>query len=364
MAGSLALSIERRFAGGPGVAADFTVPLDAGSIVVLFGPSGSGKTTVLRAIAGLDRPDRGVIRFGPETWLDTPSGTFVAPQARRVGCVFQDTALFPHLTVRGNVEYGVGERDRAARTARTSDVLALVELADKAGSFPRELSGGQGQRAALARALAPRPRLLLLDEPFTALDSPVRIRMRRLVRTLVRDLGIAAVLVTHDRNEAIALGDQMIVLAGGRVRQVGAVLEVLRRPADVEAARSVGIDAVIPAWIERRHEGLVDLRVGEAMLRAVDADLDGSPRDVVACIRAEDVTLERVVAVNVSARNHLPGRVVSVDAEGPLDRVTLDCGFPLVALVTRQAREELGLREGGEVVAAVKATAIHLVPRA
>jgi molybdate transport system ATP-binding protein len=278
--------------------------------------------------------------------------------------VFQETALFPHLTVRGNVEYGVRDRDRAARTARADDVLALVELTGQAGSFPRELSGGQGQRTALARALAPHPRLLLLDEPFTGLDSPVRLRMRRLLRTLVREFGIAAILVTHDRNEAIALGDQMIVIAGGRVRQVGAVLDVLRRPADVDVAHSVGVDAVIPARIERRHGGLVDLRVGEVMLRAVDTDFDGGPRDIVACIRAEDVTLERAVVVNVSARNHLPGRVVGVEAEGPLDRVTLDCGFPLVALVTRQAREELGLREGGEVVAAVKATAIHLVPRA
>jgi molybdate transport system ATP-binding protein len=364
MAADLVVSIERRFASGTGVMADFSLQLDAGGIVVLFGPSGSGKTTVLRAIAGLDRPDRGVIRFGSETWIDTASGTFVAPQERRVGCVFQDTALFPHLTVRDNVEYGIVAPSRAARAARTDEMLALVELGDRGGSVPRELSGGQAQRAALARALAPRPRLLLLDEPFTALDLPVRARMRRLTGRLVRDLGIAAVLVTHDRNEAIALGDQMIVIADGRVRQVGRVLDVLRRPADVDVARSVGIDAVIPARIEAVYNGLVDLRVGDAVLRAVDAGLDGHPREVVACIRAEDVTIERSAAANVSARNQLPGRIVSIDAEGPLDRVTLDCGFPLMALVTRQAKEELGLREGRAVVAAVKATAIHLVPRA
>jgi molybdate transport system ATP-binding protein len=364
VAGDLAVSIERRFESGARVAADFTVPLAAGSIVVLFGPSGAGKTTILRAIAGLERPDRGVIRVEGDTWLDVATGVCIAPQARRVGCVFQDTALFPHLTVRGNVEYGIVDPVRAARTERADAMLALVGIAERGESYPRELSGGQAQRVALARALAPGPRLLLLDEPFTALDGAVRLQMRRLVRTLVREAGIAALLVTHDRSEAIALGDRMVVVADGRVRQVGAVLDVFRRPADADVARSVGVDSVIPARIERRQEGLVDLRVGAAVLRAVDAGLDGSPQEVVVCIRAEDVTLERAAAANVSVRNQLPGRVVHVDTEGPLDRVTLDCGFPLVALVTRQAREELGLLEGAAVVAAVKATAIHLVPRA
>jgi molybdate transport system ATP-binding protein len=364
MAGDLTVAIERRFASGATVAADFSLPLDAGSIAVLFGASGAGKTTVLRTIAGLERPDRGVVRFGTDTWVDTSVGTFVRPQARQIGCVFQDTALFPHLTVRRNVEYGVREASHAARTARSEEMLTLVELSARAGSFPGELSGGQAQRAALARALAPRPRLLLLDEPFTALDTPVRIRMRRLLRAIVGDLGIAAVLVTHDRNEAIALGDRMVVLVDGRVRQVGPVIDVLRRPADVEVAQSVGVDAVIPARVARRQEGLLDLRVGDLTLRAVDVDLDGSPVDVFACVRGEDVTLERAAAVNVSARNHLPGRVIQIDAEGPLDRVTLDCGFPLVALVTRQSRKELGLQEGSPVVAAIKATAVHVIPRA
>jgi molybdate transport system ATP-binding protein len=364
MAGDLTVTIERRFASGATVAADFSLPIDPGSITVLFGASGAGKTTVLRAIAGLDRPDRGVVRFGPDTWVDTSAGMFVRPQARRIGCVFQDTALFPHLTVRGNVEYGLSEPSHAARTARSDELLVLVELSARAGSFPGELSGGQAQRAALARALAPRPRLLLLDEPFTALDTPVRIRMRRLLRVLVADLGIAAVLVTHDRNEAIALGDRMVVLVDGRVRQVGPVLDVFRRPADVEVAQSVGVDAVIPARVARRQEGLLDLRVGDRTIRAVDVDLDRNQVDVFACVRGEDVTLERAAPVNVSARNHLPGCVVQIDAEGPLDRVTLDCGFPLVALVTRQAREELGLQEGSAVVAAIKATAVHVVPRA
>ena len=364
MAGDLIVAIEQRFPGGATVAAEFATAMRSGAIVVLFGPSGSGKTTVVRAIAGLDRPGRGVIRFDGETWFDASTSTFVEPQHRRVGYVFQEAALFPHLTVRGNVGYGVGRLAAGERAARIDETLALADADEYADRFPRELSGGEAQRVALARALAPRPRLLLLDEPFAALDTPARTRMRRLLRATVERLGIGALLVTHDRSEAIALGDQMVVLAGGRVRQIGPVLDVFRRPADLVVAQSVGVDSVVPARVERVDNGLVELRVGEARLRAVDIDLDGDPREVFACIRAEDVTLARAAAPNASARNHLPGRIVRIDAEGPLERVTVDCGFPLAALITRDARQEMALEEGGSVVAAVKATAIHLVPRA
>ena len=363
MAADLDAAIERQFASGAHVAATFAVPLAPGSIVVLFGPSGSGKTTILRTIAGLDRAATGRLRFGSETWLDSAAGTFVPPQSRRIGCVLQEPALFPHLTVRANVEYGAAGLSRDERARHAVGMLESVDMAAREHSYPAELSGGQAQRVAIARALAPRPRLLLLDEPFAALDMPVRIRLRGLLRALVRQLQIAAVLVTHDRSDVVALGDQMVVIADGEAKQVGPVLDVLRRPADVDVAHAVGVDSVIPAEIERLHEGLVDLNVGGTKLRAVNAGLDGNPREVVACIRGEDVTLERTAAPNVSARNHLSGRIVSIDPDGPLDRVTVDCGFPIVALITRQAREELQLEEGGRVVAAVKATAVHLVPR-
>lgn len=360
MAGDLCVEIERRFPSAT-VEADFTVPMPPGTIVVLFGPSGSGKTTIVRAIAGLDRPDRGRIRFESDTWVDVSQRQFVEPQARRVGYVFQEAALFPHLTVRRNVGFGLEDLRAQERQARVAEMLTLVDLGDRADHYPRQLSGGQAQRAALARALAPQPRLLLLDEPFASLDTPARVRMRRLLRASVRGLGIGAVLVTHDRHEAMALGDQLVVLVDGRVRQVGPVLDVFRRPVDLSVARSVGVDSVLPARVEGGEKGLVDLKVGTAVVRAVDAGLEG---DVFACIRAEDVTLERAAATAGSARNHLAGRIVSIDADGPLERVTVDCGFPLTALITRHAREELGLQPGSPVVAAIKATAIHLVGRA
>lgn len=362
MADELVVSITKRFGSGASVTADLQVSMRPGSIVVLFGPSGSGKTTLVRAVAGLERPDAGTIRFAGETWFDAGSSTFVGPERRRVGYVFQEAALFPHLTVRANIEYGVNTRDAAAvaRAGELVDMLALPDLADR---YPRQLSGGQAERVALARALASSPRLLLLDEPFAALDTPARMELRRLLRASVERLGIAAVLVTHDRTEAIALGDLMAVLACGRVRQVGSVLDVVRRPADFVVARSVGVESVVPARIVGEADDLVELRIGPATLRAVAAEWKHDEKDVFACIRAEDVTLERTATRNASARNHLSARILNMESDGPLERVTLDCGFPLAALITRQAREEMALAEGETVVAVVKATAVHLVPK-
>jgi len=364
MGDDLIVDVEMRFPAGFVIQAALRTSIERGGVLVLFGPSGSGKTTLIRAIAGLERPARGTIACGAETWFDAARSVFLEPQRRRVGYVFQDTALFPHLTVRRNIEYGIGRLQPRVRAGRVEEMLEMVESSDLAERHPRQLSGGQAQRVALGRALAPRPRLLLLDEPFAALDAPARVRMRRMLRSAVDRLAIPSVLVTHDRNEAIALGDQMAVLAEGRIRQVGPVLEVLRRPADLVVARSVGIESVVPAEIERVDQGLVDLRVGGTTLRAVEVELDRDTRQVFACIRAEDVTIERSPASNASARNHLPGRITSIESDGPIERVIVDCGFPLAALITRHAREELALHEGASVVAAIKATAVHLVPKA
>jgi ABC-type Fe3+/spermidine/putrescine transport system ATPase subunit len=180
-----------------------------GEIVALLGPSGSGKTTLLRVIAGFERPDAGSVRVGG---LEvTGPGTWVEPERRRVGMVFQQGALFPHLTVEGNVGFGT------SRPERVRECLRLVALEDRAGSFPHELSGGERQRVALARALAPDPEVVLLDEPFAALDALTRIRMHALVSALWRRHRPAVLLVTHDVDEALLLADRVIVMADGRI---------------------------------------------------------------------------------------------------------------------------------------------------
>jgi len=366
---ALQFHAEQRFASGFGVAATLDVAMPAGSMLVLFGPSGAGKTTILRQIAGLERPDAGTIRFGGEVWCDVARQQWVAPQGRRVGVVFQEPTLFPHLTVRDNVRYGIGVGSEWSRTgvrpqsdpgAETARLLGIGDLEKR---YPRELSGGEAQRVALARALAPRPRLLLLDEPFAALDAPTRLRLRREVRALLQTTGTPAILVTHDRQEALALGDAVAVVIAGRVRQAGPIADVFSRPADSEVAASLGVEAVLPARLVQASGGVAEVVVGGVILHVAERDPIAPGSNVYVCIRAEDVTLETRSPGQASTRNHLAARVVAINAEGPIDRITLDCGFPLDALITRRSRDDLQLAPGAHVTAAIKATSIHLVPR-
>jgi molybdate transport system ATP-binding protein len=359
----LTLDVERRFARGPTVRAALRLPLAGAPIAVLFGPTGAGKTTVLRLLAGLERPDRGRIAFGAETWFDAAAGVSVPPQRRRVGFVFQDYALFPHLDVAANVAYGLGGLRPAERRGRVERELARFRLDGLARRFPGELSGGEQQRVALARAVAPEPRLLLLDEPLSALDAPARAGLRDELRRTLRGLGLPAVLVTHDRVEALALGDSIAVLVDGEVRQTGPVHEVFSRPANPAVALAVGVETVVPGRVVDRSEGLATVAIGDARLVALDPG--GLPAEVFVCIRAEDVTIDAgPPAARSSARNQLAGRIAARSREGPLTRVTVECGFPLVALITRQSHDDLGLDDGASVTASVKAQAIRLVARA
>jgi molybdate transport system ATP-binding protein len=339
----------KRFAGGFALDAALRLPLDRASVTVLFGASGSGKTTLLRLLAGLDRPDAGTIHFGDQVWHDSSRGIHVPPERRRAGFLFQDYALFRHLTVSGNVAFGA-TGENALR------MLAAFGLGEFAARYPRELSGGQQQRVALARALAAGPSLLLLDEPLSALDAGTRTRTRSELRRILRQSGVPSVVVTHDRMEAVALGDWMAVIAGGRIQQTGAVQEVFRRPVNSAVAESVGVENILPARIVSRHNGLLTVAVGAAQLDCVDSGESGA---VLACIRAEDVVLTREAQTS-SARNRVAGTIREVTAEGALARVELDCGFPLVALVTAQSAAELGLAVGDPISAIVKTTSVHL----
>ncbi|ABS25776.1 ABC transporter ATP-binding protein [Anaeromyxobacter sp. Fw109-5] len=358
---ALSFEIERRFPRGPVVSARASWPLGRDPVTVLFGPSGSGKTTVLRALAGLDRPDAGAIGFDEETWFDAARGVFVPPQQRRIGFLFQEYALFPHLSVAANVAFGLHRRRRQEQQARVEELAERFGLADLLQRRPAQLSGGQRQRVALARALAPRPRLLLLDEPLSALDAPSREELRGELRHLLERSGVPTIVVTHDRTEALALGDRLVVLAEGGVRQVGPVHEVFSGPVDAEVARVVGTENVFPSRLARREDGLVVVRAGEAELVAVDPG--GVEDEAYACVRAEDVVLEPPDAHRSSARNRLSGTIASRRDEGPLVRVTVECGVRLVALVTRASADGLGLSSGRRVCAVVKAPSVRVVPR-
>ncbi|MEI7706368.1 MAG: ABC transporter ATP-binding protein [Deltaproteobacteria bacterium] len=358
---TLNFDLVRRFPRGPVVSARGAWPLDGERVTVLFGPSGSGKTTVLRALAGLDRPDEGRIVFEGETWFDAGRGIHVPPQRRHVGLLFQDYALFPHLSVRANVGYGLHSVPKAERDGRIDELAGRFGIADLLGRKPGELSGGQRQRVALARAIAPGPRLLLLDEPLSALDGPTRESLRGELRELLVRTGVPAVVVTHDRLEALALGDRMAVLVGGSIRQVGPVPQVFTNPVDAEVARAVGTENVLPAKVTRSEMGLLVLEAGGAEILAVDPGSAGD--EVYACIRAEDVVLESLERHGSSARNRLEGTVVSRQEEGALVRVRVACGPTLVVLVTRESADRMGLAPGLRVVAVVKAPGVRVVAR-
>jgi molybdate transport system ATP-binding protein len=362
MSGELAARFVKRFGPGVAVGLDLVRPADRFSVAVLFGPSGCGKTTALRCLAGLERPDEGRIAFAGEVWFDAGRRVCLPPQRRGVGFLFQEYALFPHLSVAGNVAYGLGHLPRAERCRRVGDVLDRFGLVGLGDRYPRQLSGGQQQRVALARVLVRQPRLLLLDEPLSALDDPTREQVRHELRRLLVGSGVPVVLVTHDRREAAALADHLVVMDGGTVRQQGPAAEVFGRPADLGVARIVGVETILPGQVRRVEDGLATVAVGGAELLAV-GPADG-PTEVYVCVRAEDVVLSRGDVGMASTRNRLAGVVRSVSPDGPLVRVVVDCGFPLTAVVTRPAAEELGLGDGVGVVALLKATAVHLLPRA
>ena len=238
-------------------------------VIVLFGHSGSGKSLTLRAIAGLLRPDAGRIVIGGAPVLDTARGIDVPPQRRGVGMVVQSYALFPHLTVRENIAFGLHGLPRREQRRRVDELLGLLDLGQLAERRPATISGGQAQRVALARALAPRPRLLLLDEPFSALDSAIRVNLRRELARLKRELELTIVFVTHDLREAYNLADQIAVFDGGRVLQVGARDEVFSRPASARVAQLTEVRNIWPGRVVAADAAGITVDTGRFAVRAM-----------------------------------------------------------------------------------------------
>lgn len=235
---------QRNFGPDIGVHARFRISGEVGRSTALFGPSGCGKSTSLRLLAGLERPDRGVIRGGGEVWSDVAAKVHVPVWGRQVGLLAQDPALFPHLSVAENVGYGLRLFEAIERRRRVSEMLDLVGLSGLGQARPTQLSGGQAQRVALARALVRLPRWMLLDEPFSALDEALRVDLRRDLRNLLRARGQACVWVTHDRGELETLADDLVLMLDGRVLQVGPVSEVLAGPISCEAAGALGFENI------------------------------------------------------------------------------------------------------------------------
>ena len=349
-----------------------------GECVALAGPSGAGKTTVLQAVAGLFEPEQGFVAAGPDVWLDTASGVCVAPERRRCGYVFQDYALFGHLSAWRNVAYGIygGERRKRAYA-----YLERFGLTARAEAKPAELSGGERQRVALARALARGPEVLLLDEPLSALDPRTRASATRELLAVLHETRIPSLLVTHDFAEAAQFGDRVGVLDEGVVVQLGPPAELSARPASAFVADFTGA-VVLTGVASPGSDGLtlVALDGGGTIVSAdaasgpVGASL--YPWDIVLGVpglAGRDATRggaadhaspdARSGAPPSSAQNHLAAEVVSITEIGGRARVGLLAGQPLVAEVTVASVHDLGLAPGARVVATWKAAATRLTPR-
>jgi len=330
-------------------------------VTTIFGPSGAGKTALLDVIAGFRRPLSAFIQLGPDVLTDTTRGRFVPAPKRGIGYVPQDLALFPHLSVRQNLLFGY--RPGPNKDFSLEHVLEVLEIESLLRRRVTEISGGEKQRVALARAFLTSPRLLLLDEPLASLDVPLKMKILPYLARIRDEFQIPMLHVTHDRFETLALADELVVLVGGRVLQAGPVQEVFSRPANLAVAGILTIQTIQPGKIIARKDDLFVVEVGATRVAAVGSEILSMTTAVHVCIRAEDVILVKGPDAPSSARNHLPGVVKTVAREGPFMRVDLDCGFPLVALVTRQACEELALQPGSAVLALVKAPHVHLLTR-
>jgi molybdate transport system ATP-binding protein len=336
---------------------DVALSVPAGSCLALAGPSGAGKTSVLRIVAGLHRPRAGRVSCDGETWLDTAGGVDLAPEARDCGYVFQEYALFGHLRAWQNVAYGLRGGTRAERRARAHELLERFGLAARADARPGTLSGGERQRVAVARALARRPRVLLLDEPLSALDPRTRGAAGRELAAVLRDAGVPALLVTHDFAEAALLGDRVGVIDGGRVVQEGTPAELAAAPASSFVADLTGA-VVLTGRARRRSDGLTHVALdggGEVV------SLDAGEGSVAVSVFPWEIAILPPGVPAGSAQNRLEAEVTTITAIGSRVRLGLAAPQPLVAEVSEVAVRDLHLAPGSRVTASWKAAATRLV---
>lgn len=330
---------------------DINLDIEEGEYFIILGPTGAGKTVLLEALAGLYPISQG------EIWSDGREISHLHPEKRGMGIVYQDQALFPHLSVKENIAFGLKfmSYPREKVRERVDDMVGLLKISHLAERNPSTLSGGERQKVALARALATDPRVLLLDEPLSALDPETKEGLQCELRELHRRVKVTVVHVTHDFEEAVALGSRVAVLNGGQIVQVGTPDEVLRRPKSEFVAHFALSRNILSGRAGDGEDGYATVDVGGIEIRAITELRD----EVHLSLRPEDILISRQ-PFRSSARNSLSGVVTGITPRGALIYVTVSLPLELTCLITRQSLEELELKEGMKVWVTFKAGAVHV----
>jgi len=344
---------------------DVSFTCEPGQVLAIFGPSGSGKTTILRSIAGLYAPREALVRSGAETWLDTTSLQSVPAHRRKVGFVFQEYALFPHLTAVGNVTTALGHLPRASRRARAEALLQAVHLSSHVDRRPAALSGGERQRVALARALAREPAVLLLDEPLAAVDRAVRRRLQDEIDQIRRSLDIPLILVTHDFDDVVRLATHLLMLDRGRTIAAGPLEELTSRPDLTWLREAAGLGSLFEATVVRVYDsrGLAELAFeGGTLLAPSRALIEGTR--VRLRIPAREVILAREQPRGLSLHNVLSGQVSAIHGDAGADHVIVQIAVGevrLLAEVTRDAVAQLEIATGMSLHALIKSVSLEVL---
>ena len=330
-----------------------------GEILAVIGPNGAGKSTLLLTLSHLLKPDRGQVVFKGQSIHSMNDLEY----RRMLALVLQEPLLL-NRSVFDNVAVGlkfrgVKREDIDQRVQHWLERFGVIQLKDRQA---HRLSGGEAQRVSLARAFALQPEVLLLDEPFGSLDAPTRAALLGDLHRTLKEVKVTTIFITHDLNEALSLGDRVAVLLSGHLRQTGPPEQVFSAPSDEEVAAFVGVETILPGKVISSHEGGLVVDVKGRQLEAVGEQVVG--QEVYFCLRPEDITLWPANDIpHSSARNRLPGRIQEFRPQGPLVQAVVDCDFPLVALITRASKEEMGLFVGQPVIASFKASAVHLIER-
>ncbi len=357
----LAVNIQKRLGPGFLLDADFSVPP---GITILFGASGSGKTTTLDCVAGLATPEVGRIQVGATLLFDSETRTNLPAFRRRVGYVFQDLALFPHLSVDKNVQYGLAHLPRTERQARASAILDSFRIAHLRARKPAEISGGERQRVALARSLVTDPCVLLLDEPLAALDLAAKAHILDDLRAWNRDHRIPILYVTHSRDEVFALGDRVLVLDEGKIVAAGTPHEVMRAPRSETVAQLAGFENLLNARVISTHEdrGTMTCHLDNSSVELETPLVRADPGSALRiAISAGDILLASAQPEGLSARNILAGQVVSLVQRDVIVAAVVNCGVEMEVHLTLAARDSLALQPGKKVWLIVKTHSCHLL---